>query len=226
MEHTLIQRLPDWNKGLDKIQNRKDNCHVIFELNLIDVPIHTWWLDSGATTHVSHSLKGFTTRRAARPEEKLYLGTEDMIQVELVGTFRLILSSGHVLDLEETFYVPSLRRNLISISRLLPFGYDVNFRDSGCDVNIHGESVGSALLVDDLFRLILDVSYEKFLSGVSSSHNVLLASAKRSRIFLQSSMLWHQRLGHISKEKLHSLVKKGVLGPLDFSDFSTCLDCI
>lgn len=39
-------------------------------------------------------------------------------------------------------------------------------------------------------------------------------------------MLWHQRLGHVSKERLKSLVKSGVIGPLDFSDFSTCLDCI
>ena len=163
------------------------------------MPIHIWWLNSGATTHVSHSLKGFTTRRAARPEEKLYLGTGDIIQVELVGTFRLILSSGHVLDLEETFYVPFLRRNLISISRLLSFGHHVIFRDFNCNVNIHGKFVGSALLVDGLFRLTLDVSYEKFLSGVSSSHNILLTSAKRSRILLQSSMLWHQRLGYISK---------------------------
>ena len=42
MELTLIQRLPDWNKDPDKIQSRQYSCHIIFELNLIDVPIHTW----------------------------------------------------------------------------------------------------------------------------------------------------------------------------------------
>ena len=83
--------------------------------------------------------------------------------------------------------MPSLRRNLISVSRLLPFGCDIIFKDSSC-VNIYGE-LGSGLLVDGLFRLTLDALYEKFLSGVSSSHNILLASVKRSRIFLQSSML-------------------------------------
>jgi len=61
-------------------------------------------------------------------------GPEKNIQVELLGTFKLVLDSCHVLDLDETFYVPSWRRNLISISRLLSFGYDVIFRDSGCDV--------------------------------------------------------------------------------------------
>ena len=137
----------------------------------------------------------------------------EKVQVEFIRTFRLVLNSGHVLDLEETFYVPSLKCNLISISKLLPFGYDVNFKDFGCGVNLHGELVGSGLLVDDLFRLTLNISYEQFLSGASSSHNVLLISRKRSRISLRSSMLWHQHLGHISKEKLHSLVKRVFLAP-------------
>ena len=63
--------------------------------------------------------------------------------MEFVGTFRLVLNSGHVLDLEENFYVPSLRRNLIFVSRLLPFGYDVIFKNSDRSVNLHGELVGS-----------------------------------------------------------------------------------
>ena len=39
-------------------------------------------------------------------------------------------------------------------------------------------------------------------------------------------MLWHQRLGHISRERLSRLVKDGVLPPLDFNDFGTCVKCL
>ncbi|KAF8405032.1 hypothetical protein HHK36_009928 [Tetracentron sinense] len=39
-------------------------------------------------------------------------------------------------------------------------------------------------------------------------------------------MLWHRRLGHLSKKRLESLVKSEVLEPLDFSDFETYIDCI
>jgi len=56
-------------------------------LNFVDVPIHTWWFDSSTTTHLSHSLQGFTTRRAAGPEEQLYLGTGGKVQVKFVGFF-------------------------------------------------------------------------------------------------------------------------------------------
>ena len=42
----------------------------------------------------------------------------------------------------------------------------------------------------------------------------------------KSSMLWHRRLGHISIERMKKLVSDGVLEPLDFTDFDTCVDCI
>ena len=42
----------------------------------------------------------------------------------------------------------------------------------------------------------------------------------------KSSKLWHRRLGHISIEGIKSLVNDGVLETLDFTDFSTCVDCI
>ena len=35
--------------------------------------------------------------------------------VEFIGTFRQVLNSGHILDLEKIFYVPSLRLTLIYV---------------------------------------------------------------------------------------------------------------
>ncbi|KAH9737203.1 Integrase catalytic domain-containing protein [Citrus sinensis] len=39
-------------------------------------------------------------------------------------------------------------------------------------------------------------------------------------------MLWHKRLGYISKQRMERLIKDGILHNLDFSDFGTCVDCI
>jgi hypothetical protein len=39
-----------------------------------------------------------------------------------VGTYRLILKTGCVLDLEDVFYIPSFSSNLISVSKLDVFG--------------------------------------------------------------------------------------------------------
>ena len=39
-------------------------------------------------------------------------------------------------------------------------------------------------------------------------------------------MLWHRRLGHISKQRIERLVSDGILGPLDLVDFTVCVECI
>nr|GEX13048.1 putative zinc finger, CCHC-type [Tanacetum cinerariifolium] len=41
-----------------------------------------------------------------------------------------------------------------------------------------------------------------------------------------SSKLWHQRLGHISQDRMTRLLKDEVLPNLDFSDFEKCVECI
>ena len=44
--------------------------------------------------------------------------------VEGVGTYRLVLHTGYVLNLDKTFYIPSFSKNLVSVSRLAPQGFD------------------------------------------------------------------------------------------------------
>ena len=39
-------------------------------------------------------------------------------------------------------------------------------------------------------------------------------------------MLWHRRLGHISIDRIKSLIKDGVLSTLDYTDLETYVDCI
>lgn len=52
-------------------------------------------------------------------------------------------------------------------------------------------------------------------------------SVPRKRLLTneKSSMLWHRRLGHISKERMERLTKDNILPILDFTDFQTCVNC-
>ena len=51
------------------------------------------------------------------------MGNKEKVPVEAVRTYRLILDTGYHLDLMDTFYVPSITRNLISLSKLDVVGY-------------------------------------------------------------------------------------------------------
>ncbi|RVX07135.1 Retrovirus-related Pol polyprotein from transposon TNT 1-94 [Vitis vinifera] len=101
---------------------------VCSEINLAVVPTDTWWIDTGATTHISVTMQGcLRSRMPTDGERYIYVGNGNKAAVKAIGLFRLQLDSGCTLDLEETFVVPSFRRNLISVSCLDKFGYCCSF---------------------------------------------------------------------------------------------------
>ena len=115
--------------------------------------------------------------------------------MEAVGTYRLILDSGHNLDLLETFYVPSIFRNLVSLSKLDKARYVFKF-GSGCFILYKNTCmIGGDTLCDGLYKVNLDNIYVETL--MTLHHNV---GTKRNLAIEKSAYLWHKCLGHISKD--------------------------
>jgi hypothetical protein len=99
-------------KGTDKISFVDESFYADFSST-------SWWIDSGATSHVSNSMQGLsmiqTTTRGAR-RLKVANGVE--VDVEAIGSLTLELHIGFSLQLNNILYVPTLSRNLISVSYL------------------------------------------------------------------------------------------------------------
>ena len=91
------------------------------------------------------------------------------------------------------------------------------FNASGMSL-LHGTIIVGTAILDGLFRLNTYYSNEHLSLSVNSS--------KRNKVGTNSWILWHKRLGHISKKRVERLVRDGLLGSLDFTDLSTCVDCI
>ena len=122
--------------------------YVCFESNLTEVPHNTWWIDSGFTTHVSNTMQGFLTIQTISPNEKfVFMGNRVKALVETVGTYRLKLDTEHHLDLLETLYVPSLSRNLVSLSKLDVTAYSFNFGNGCFNLFKHNHLIGTGILV-------------------------------------------------------------------------------
>jgi hypothetical protein len=97
---------------------------MIYESLLVDIPLNTWWVDTGASVHITNSLQGFLSMRMLQKgEKKLKVANGLEAEVETVGTLHLILKSGLILDLHDIVYILSMIRNLISISRLDACGF-------------------------------------------------------------------------------------------------------
>ena len=168
------------------------SAYVCFESNLVNVPLDSWWLDSGTTVHVATSLQGIRNlRKPSEKESKLKVGNDIGIDVEHIGVSVLELDFGFQLVLDNVFCVPSFRMNLISLSVLDKARYSFTFANKRVDVIYDSKVIGNCVLSDGLYRLSL-------LS--TCSYNVENNVAKRPLTKKRSSLLWHKHLGHISKE--------------------------
>jgi hypothetical protein len=94
----------------------------------IDYSKTTWWIDSGATIHVANSLQGFSSMRTTqRSEWQIIVANGAQADVEAVGDVHLELNTGFIIILRDILYVPSLQRNLLSVSCLDKNGYTYLF---------------------------------------------------------------------------------------------------
>ncbi|GJW43782.1 UBN2_2 domain-containing protein [Tanacetum coccineum] len=60
----------------------------------INVPINSWWIDSGSMVHIANSLHGFRTiRRLERNQRTVKVGNGVDLNVETIGTLSLILEA-------------------------------------------------------------------------------------------------------------------------------------
>jgi hypothetical protein len=66
--------------------------------------------------------------------------------VEVVGDLSSELADGFVLLLRDVLYVPTLQRNLISISCLDNYGYDCHFGNGKCKIMFNNACIDLAFL--------------------------------------------------------------------------------
>ena len=101
---------------------------MCYDSNMVHISYDTWWIDSSTTIHVANTMQGFLNqRKPTESERSICSGNRISSHVEAIVTYRLVLRSGFVLDLERNFFVPSFSRNLISVLRLLPYGFSFKF---------------------------------------------------------------------------------------------------
>ena len=209
---------PTFKKWLEKKGNL--SSFVCYKSNIVNVNITTWWIDSGSTIHIANALQGMQNLRKPMGSELSILSGNKMgSHVEAFETCTLTLNNGFVLVLERTFYVTSFSRNLIYVSRLVSLGFSFTFQDNVFNLFYKSNHIGIGILADGLYRISLQ-------NEVTNNSLHVHIDNKKCNINEDSSMLWHQRLGHISIDRIKRLVKDGVLSTLNYTDLDTCVDCI
>ncbi|GJW17607.1 retrotransposon protein, putative, ty1-copia subclass [Tanacetum coccineum] len=149
----------------------------------------------------------------------LYMGNGQHAAVEAIGTYHLSLPSGLVIVLNNCHLAPSITRGIISVSCLYDDGYVNRFMDNSIQVSRNNMVYFSAVPRDGILEINLSDSY----TNVSS---IYALSNKRFKSNLDSALLWHCRLGHISKKHIEKLQHDGLLNSTDLKAFEKCVPCM
>ncbi|CAN6583926.1 unnamed protein product [Malus baccata var. baccata] len=142
--------------------------------------------------HITNSLHGFEKQKETNCFN-VYVGEGTRVDVEAVGMVRLKLNTGFIMQLDSVLYVPTMRRSLISASKLVKQKYVFIGDDKCIKFFFKGSLIGKAFMFDHLWRLqcTLEVSHLQ----------VLHVTTKRMHGFGHSFMLWRKRLAYVSKDQ-------------------------
>ena len=109
-------------------------------------------------------MQRFFTIQTISPNEKLvFMGNRVKVLMEVAETYRSILDIGHYLNLLETLYVPSLSKNLVSLSKLDVTRYSFNFGNGCFNLFKYNHLIGIGNLCDALYKLNLNGLYAEMI---------------------------------------------------------------
>nr|GEW54118.1 hypothetical protein [Tanacetum cinerariifolium] len=168
-----------------------------------------------------HAIRiGLRRSRKLKPGAlSLYVGNGQRVEVEAIRSYHLSLPSRLVIVVNNYHYAPFITRGVISISHLYNDGYVNRFVVNSIQVSKNNMVYFSVVPRDGIIEINLSDSY----TNVSS---IYVLSNKRSKSNLDSALLWHCRLGHISKKHIKKLQHDGLLNSTDLRAFEKYVPCM
>ena len=123
---------------LEEVKKAKANGASASGIYVIDVNLSTsssWVLDTDCGSHICTSVQGLQKRRnLAKGDVDLRVGNGARVAALAIGTYVLSLPSGLDLHLEDCYFVPSLTKNIISISCLDKIGFEIIIKNNCCSI--------------------------------------------------------------------------------------------
>lgn len=156
---------------------------------------NSWFIDFGASNHMSCKIDWFDTYHEVNNGRHIYLGDNRSREIKGYGNISVMMPNGQGKQIQKVLYVPRWNKNLISISTITNEDLKVEFVKSHClvnDVQDNYKVVAKRTRVGALYKL-----------DVMKNRHQALASTRMSNIDL-----WHQRYGHLNHNDLMLLQNK------------------
>lgn len=176
-----------------KKQNNKTeaSCNVNEVANNIQEYYGKWCLDSGASSHMCPAEEKFGNIENKK-NGQLALANNNTTEIRGIGNIQFE-SSDCKIKLKETLFVPDLRTNLLSVSKITQSGLEVIFKRNEAIVRDPHKN-----------KKLFVAKREKGLYYVSENLEVASISQTKEK----SLQDWHEIFGHINEKDLKEMIKK------------------
>ena len=94
-------------------------------------------------------------RSATSLKQCVYMGDDTRVQADFLGVVRLQFGTENLLELQDVVYIPSIRRNLISVPILDRLGHSFLFGSRKVKLYQDSLLVDNGILCGSLYRLEL-----------------------------------------------------------------------
>ena len=148
-------------------------------------------------------------------KKKLFMGNSSTSKVEGKRKIILKMTSGKELTLNDVLHVPEFRKDLVSGSLLSKKGFRLVFESDKFVLTKSEIYVGKGYMSNGLFKM-------NVMTIVSDFNNKNTSST----YMLESSNIWHDRLGHVNFDTLHKLMNLELLPKFNIDANHKCETCV
>nr|GEV97328.1 zinc finger, CCHC-type [Tanacetum cinerariifolium] len=217
LDHLLSTWLKEMEPKIPTTIRTKESSKVV----TINLPTRrddevAWWVDSGATSHVSRDLYWFQVCKSIEEGSFVKMGNVATKPIKGIGCVLLNFTSVKTLCLDNVLYVPRIQKNLVSKIVLNKCGYKQVLESDKYILSRHGSFVGFGYVCNGMNRLILN--YPLF----NASACMITSSNSNS---LSKSELWHARLGHVHYKRMRDMSKVSLIPAFNMTHES-CKTCM
>lgn len=165
-------------------------------LSCDEKPTDQFFLDSGATVHISPDINDFVSIRPITNKPIHGVGGSSIMATG-IGTIRLRISESMTLELTNALHVPKSAVRLLSISTIAKqLGLTTSFDDSGATLrNSNGSPIATGTLIPKRNLYALDMISEHALAVYTSP----------------DINTWHRRLGHANYQTIIQMAQAGMI---------------
>ena len=194
------------NESANLVNDDHNADELALKSSVTDINGDEWWIDSGATSHMTSDMKSLKNYSSFRMPRKVKLADEHKVNSFGKGNIHLTLFDKKNNEkvktvLRDVLYVPKIKNKLFSISRVTDNGIDVLFKGENCNITKDGKQYTIGQKHGNLYKLnTIKPNDETCYIGKTNQDSI---------------ELWHQRYGHLGYDNLKLLNDKEMVDGLN-----------